>query len=401
MNRLKQLFTSTAYMRDPVVKITSKVDTYTDVYKVFQMRSDTKSRRVIQMCKTMAQFKELCEDDKIILLKASCPEIICLISVTTFDFESEFWTVATDSENGVMLPLNVLKWGKWNFYDILKQFMITIKGEYDSDMNLIDLLMAIILFNPNRPNLKHKEIVKLQQKTYMYLLQRYLEIKHNSKSESETRFLRLMNCLNELYLTTHNMMSNAYIFSDEQKRKRKAIVEENRSKTKVNIKLNAIHSSNTSSQTQSDSDINDISMNESNYVDNDSADNLQNRLKFNEIEKRFDEEMPVVSMINEINSYDKCLNDIEMNRLAELLNATQKIRDPVSKITCLATKHPEVRHTMAVKWEQFPFHCHSVSHLWMFSGQTCYFADRIPDLLGRIQQFCQTIHFYFIQTLVV
>ncbi|CAG2164819.1 unnamed protein product, partial [Oppiella nova] len=30
MNRLKQLFTSTAYMRDPVVKITSKVDTYTD-----------------------------------------------------------------------------------------------------------------------------------------------------------------------------------------------------------------------------------------------------------------------------------------------------------------------------------------------------------------------------------
>ncbi|CAG2175435.1 unnamed protein product, partial [Oppiella nova] len=87
-------------------------------------------------------------------------------------------------------------------------------------------------------------------------------------------------------------------------------------------------------------------------VNNDSADNLQNRLKFNEIEKWFDEEMPVVSIINEINTYDKCLNEIEMNRSAELLNATQKIRDPVSKITCLATKHPEVRHTMAVKWEQ-------------------------------------------------
>ncbi|CAG2171011.1 unnamed protein product [Oppiella nova] len=45
---------------------------------------------------------------------------------------------------------------------------------------------------------------KLQQQTYMYLLQRYLEIKHNSKSESETRFLRLMNCVNELYAVSNN-----------------------------------------------------------------------------------------------------------------------------------------------------------------------------------------------------
>ncbi|CAG2163400.1 unnamed protein product [Oppiella nova] len=206
-NKLRHLFTSTAYMRDPVLKKTSKADTYTDAFNVLQTRSDIKCRKIIQMCKTMAQFKELCEDDKIILLKASCPEIICLLSVLTFNFEGEFWTVAIDSENGVMLPLNVLKWENLNFYVILKQFMITIKGEYDSDMSLIDLLMAIILFNPNRPDLKHKEIIKLQQKTYMYLLQRYLELKHNSKSESETRFLRLMNCLNELYFTTHNMIS--------------------------------------------------------------------------------------------------------------------------------------------------------------------------------------------------
>ncbi|CAG2181009.1 unnamed protein product [Oppiella nova] len=187
-------------MKDPVAKITTKVETYNDFVNATITRSDNKCRRMIQMCKTIDEFKELCEDDKIILLKASCPEIICLLSVLTFDFDGEFWTVVTDSENAVILPLDLLKFGKWNLYGIHKQFMYTVKGEYDSDINLIDLLMAIILFNPNRPNLKQKDIINLQQQTYMYLLQRYLELKHSSKSESETRFLRLMSCLNVLYI---------------------------------------------------------------------------------------------------------------------------------------------------------------------------------------------------------
>ncbi|CAG2164818.1 unnamed protein product [Oppiella nova] len=94
------------------------------------------------MCKTINEYKELCEDDKIILLKTSCPEILCLYKVVNFDFDGEFWRVPIDSENGLIVSLDILK---------------------------------------------------LQQKTYMYLLKRYLELKHNSKTESEIRFLRLMN----------------------------------------------------------------------------------------------------------------------------------------------------------------------------------------------------------------
>ena len=94
MSRLKHLFSSTTYMKDPVAKITTKVETYNDFVNATITRSDNKCRRMIQMCKTIDEFKELCEDDKIILLKASCPEIICLLSVLTFDFDGEFWTVA-------------------------------------------------------------------------------------------------------------------------------------------------------------------------------------------------------------------------------------------------------------------------------------------------------------------
>ncbi|CAG2170006.1 unnamed protein product [Oppiella nova] len=140
---------------------------------------------------------------------------------------------------------------------------------------------------------------------------------------------------------------HAYIFSDEEKRKRKAIVEENRRKTKAHNELNAIHSSDTSSQTQSDLSLNDT----------------------NNIEESYDEDFPMIPIANQITTYDKNLNQIEMNRLAELLNATQKIRDPVSKVTSEATVYPDVRQTFAIKGEQeikrFALMCR---HLSAFTG---------------------------------
>ncbi|CAG2162031.1 unnamed protein product [Oppiella nova] len=146
-------------------------------------------------------------------------------------------------------------------------------------------------------------------------------------------------------------MNKAYIFSDEEKSKRKAIVEEKRRKSKVNNELNAIHSSDTSSQTQSDSSLNDtnnVSMIVENDVNTDSVDKSQNILSFDDIEteESYDEGFPIIPIANQMTTYDKNLNQIEMNRLAELLNATQKIRDPVSKVTSEATVYPDVRQWM-------------------------------------------------------
>ncbi|CAG2163560.1 unnamed protein product [Oppiella nova] len=112
----------------------------------------------------MSEFSELGKDDKLGLLMAGFPKIIRLLSVLNFNFEGRFWT----------LPF----------------------------------LSAVLLFNPNCSILVHRHFITLQQKTYMYLLQRYLEIKHNSKSESETRFRRLMNCVNELHVINEFRIQN-------------------------------------------------------------------------------------------------------------------------------------------------------------------------------------------------
>ncbi|CAG2168561.1 unnamed protein product [Oppiella nova] len=199
INRLKELFSSAAVMREPSLRTTSETINLMDAFRVLQMRCDVKCRRIVKMSTNMTEFVNLCDEDKIALLKTGCPEIICLISVLNFNFDGEFWTVDIDGENATVLRLDLFRYVSGNIYDEHRRFLFAINDEYNNDINIIDLLTAIILFNPNHPNLIHKDLVKLQQQTYMYLLQRYLEIKHNSKSESETRFLRLMNCLQVLY----------------------------------------------------------------------------------------------------------------------------------------------------------------------------------------------------------
>ncbi|CAG2176971.1 unnamed protein product, partial [Oppiella nova] len=72
----------------------------------------------------MSQFSDLCEGDKIALLKSGCPKIINLLSVLNFNFEGKFWTV----------PF-----------------------ECNSDLIMLDLLTTILLFNPNHPSLVHKD----------------------------------------------------------------------------------------------------------------------------------------------------------------------------------------------------------------------------------------------------
>ncbi|CAG2101350.1 unnamed protein product, partial [Medioppia subpectinata] len=76
---------------------------------------------------------------------------------------------------------------------------------WDNDPYVVDLLVTIILFNPDRPNLIHKEMVKLQQQLYMYLLKRYFHMKYGSSCAAQERFLRIINSLEELskFVTIH------------------------------------------------------------------------------------------------------------------------------------------------------------------------------------------------------
>ncbi|CAG2170970.1 unnamed protein product [Oppiella nova] len=110
--------------------------------------------RYIFISKCLTSFKCLCDDDQLALIKYSCIEAMLMLTSMYFDNKDEKWTFV--------------------------------------------LLMAIILFNPDRPNLTDRELIKVQQQLYMYLLQRYLQIRYGSECEAKSRFIRLLNTLEDV-----------------------------------------------------------------------------------------------------------------------------------------------------------------------------------------------------------
>ncbi|CAG2099953.1 unnamed protein product [Medioppia subpectinata] len=56
----------------------------------------------------------------------------------------------------------------------------------------MDLVTAILLFNPYRSQLKHREVVKYKRWIYFHLLQRYLLLKYRSESEVKSRLRQLI-----------------------------------------------------------------------------------------------------------------------------------------------------------------------------------------------------------------
>ncbi|CAG2112390.1 unnamed protein product, partial [Medioppia subpectinata] len=162
MKRFKELFNSVTVVRDQTIRaIAFETESVSEALQMMQNRINFKFTQMVKMSANINGFKQLCEDDKIVLLKAACPQLMFLLNITDFAFDGMFFRIPIDEEKATIIRLSLMTtWSK-------------IVGEI------------------------HEKFL-LQQKTYMYLLQRYLEIKHNSKSESEIRFGSFMNCLQVL-----------------------------------------------------------------------------------------------------------------------------------------------------------------------------------------------------------
>ncbi|CAG2105014.1 unnamed protein product [Medioppia subpectinata] len=153
---------------------------------------------IMQMSKCVPAFNQLSDTDQLSLIKYGCFDICALRSVLCFNYDYEYWNYQMDADNSVILKLDLLKAEKRNIYGSYHTFLTNIGRQWDSDPIVIDLLTTILLFNPDRPELMSRELIRLQQNIYMYLLQRYLIIKYGSESEAKTKYLRLMSCLMDL-----------------------------------------------------------------------------------------------------------------------------------------------------------------------------------------------------------
>ncbi|CAG2121120.1 unnamed protein product, partial [Medioppia subpectinata] len=143
-------------------------------------------------------FQTLDEHDKQILIKNSCVEIILIRSAVVYDYELGFWDIFVKNNNSVRVKLDILKESPLDVYTVCKQFLVKAKRDCESDSIIFDLLTAIVLFDPKRPNLVNRDVVKFQQKIYLYLLRRYLALRY--QPESEIKFAKTLSLLNDLYV---------------------------------------------------------------------------------------------------------------------------------------------------------------------------------------------------------
>jgi len=99
--------------------------------------------------------------------------------------------------------LEVLREAKGNIYEEHKRFIQSFEPNWRSDENIMLLLSAITLFNPDRANIIHRDVIKSEQEKYYSLLRRYLETLHHG-CEAGSIYMKLLQKMEELHILNEN-----------------------------------------------------------------------------------------------------------------------------------------------------------------------------------------------------
>ncbi|CAG2165432.1 unnamed protein product [Oppiella nova] len=154
---------------------------------------------IVDFTKRLDGFQKLCVEDQMSLVKYGCLELNFLRSLLYFDEQTQEYRFPLTDTRTLKVSLEALKEHRMETYYPLKIFMDKFFPEWNRDQVIIDLLSAIVIMNPKRQNLTHKQSIKLEQQLYVYLLQRYLLLRY--QSESESKLQKLMVSLTDLTIT--------------------------------------------------------------------------------------------------------------------------------------------------------------------------------------------------------
>ncbi|KAJ8687815.1 hypothetical protein QAD02_023609 [Eretmocerus hayati] len=154
-------------------------------------------RRFIKMSKKISAFKNMCQEDQLALLKGGCTEMMLLRSAIHYDPDKEIWKILETKHKMTSIKVDILKEAKGNLFTEHSKFVSTFDSRW-RDENIILILCAIALFSPERSKVIHRDVIKLEQNSYYYLLRRYLESVY-PKCEAKSTFLKLIQKMSELH----------------------------------------------------------------------------------------------------------------------------------------------------------------------------------------------------------
>ncbi|XP_054162244.1 nuclear hormone receptor HR96-like [Oppia nitens] len=196
-NRLNELFNATKLIESQSTAAASKTLTKDDIIYALDSKCVQEIRNIIRLSKMLIGFNSINKQDQEKLIKRGCIQIYTMRSVTYYDNNLESWNIKLDQRNTVMLRLDDVR-NSHTMYSQFKDYLKRFKYELDNDYGILDLMTAIVLFNPDYDDLVDKELIKQEQKIYMYLLKRYLHRKYHTTCEANGKFLNLLNTLVDL-----------------------------------------------------------------------------------------------------------------------------------------------------------------------------------------------------------
>ncbi|CAG2100420.1 unnamed protein product [Medioppia subpectinata] len=148
----------------------------------------------VKVAKSIDAFVCLPEHDQILLIKYGSIELCMLLKALYFENNINYHSVHGEYTHSSVSNNTTLYQTLRNIYNgkhsILDGIMDNV---WEHDCTVSTLMSAIIIFNPNRPHLIHRDVIEFQQHVYKHLLQKYLHFKYQSKYESSHKFQKLIN----------------------------------------------------------------------------------------------------------------------------------------------------------------------------------------------------------------
>ncbi|XP_015786615.1 uncharacterized protein LOC107363866 [Tetranychus urticae] len=149
------------------------------------------------MCNGIRGFRKLERCDKITLLSNTFYDLFLMKGIVNYDPAIDGWEFP---ESGLTFDRRDVFLFDRFLNDGLTHIIETFPDRFRNDPKAVLLIYLLIIFNPDLPDLKHSEIVRYEQLTYVYLLGRYLRTVCDSDCEASDNHYRLMAKIDQVKL---------------------------------------------------------------------------------------------------------------------------------------------------------------------------------------------------------
>ncbi|XP_015781295.1 uncharacterized protein LOC107359325 [Tetranychus urticae] len=150
---------------------------------------------LISICNGIKGYRKIEPSDKVTLLCSVYNHLNLMEAVSSYDASIDGWGFSEYKydRRDTFLFSQLL-------HDGLVHVIETFPERLRNDINAIILMYLIIIFNADVSGLKHPEIIRNEQFSYIYLLRRYLRTVCESDSEASDNHYRLMVKIEQLRL---------------------------------------------------------------------------------------------------------------------------------------------------------------------------------------------------------